>query len=77
MAVFENLVKVEHPKLIYGLVSTSYLLSATVASLFVGRLVVRTRSVRCTFFVVNALVCTGNIIYSLPFLTVLLIDGRI
>lgn len=73
----KTLVKVEDPELIYGLVSVSYLLPATIASSFVGRLIDRTRSVRCTFFVLNAPVCTGNIIFSLPFLTVLLIVGRL
>ena len=73
----KELVEVENPELMYGLKSASYLLFATVASLFMGRLVDRCRNVRYTFFVINALVSVGNIIYSLPFSTVLLIVGRL
>lgn len=73
----KTLVKVENPKLMYGIISASYLLSATAASLVVGRFVDHTRNVRCTFFIVNTLVIVGNIIYSLPFSIVLLIAGRI
>nr|XP_047145457.1 uncharacterized protein LOC101237375 [Hydra vulgaris] len=64
-------------KLIYGLVSVSYMLASTIITPFIGRYVDRRRNINTCFLICNMWMLIGNVIYSLPFSPLFLIGGRI
>ncbi|XP_065651594.1 uncharacterized protein LOC101237375 [Hydra vulgaris] len=73
----KEMIITNNPKLIYGLVSVSYMLASTVITPFIGRYVDRRRNINTCFLICNMWMLSGNVIYSLPFSPFFLIGGRI
>ncbi|XP_065651417.1 uncharacterized protein LOC136079538 isoform X1 [Hydra vulgaris] len=73
----KEMIITNNPKLIYGLVSVSYMFASTITTPFVGRYVDRRRNINTCFLVCNMCMLTGNVIYSLPFSSLFLIGGRV
>ena len=71
-----TLVVTDKPKVFYSIISASYLLSAVLFSILIGRWVDKTRNVRITFLVCNLSVIVGNILYSLHQSPWFLVVGR-
>ena len=73
----KDLVKPDHPKVYYGVISACYMFSSILSSLIVASFVDRYRRVKTVFLSVNVIVIIGNIIYALPFSPWILIAGRL
>ena len=71
------LVKPDHPKVYYGVISACYMFTSILSSLIVASFVDRYRRVKTVFLSVNVIVIIGNIIYALPFSPWILIGGRL
>lgn len=72
-----KLVKPSHPTFFYSLISVSYLLSASISSVFICQYADNTRNVRRILFVLNTLMILGNLIYAIPFSPWILLFGRL
>ncbi|XP_047145497.1 uncharacterized protein LOC124818548 isoform X1 [Hydra vulgaris] len=72
----KELVNTKSPKLFYTLVSVMYILSFTLSTPIIGRIVDRTRQVRVWFFICNCFLIAGNLLYSLQFSPWFLVVGR-
>ncbi|XP_047145525.1 uncharacterized protein LOC124818566 [Hydra vulgaris] len=73
----KEMITTNNPKLIYGLVSVSYMFASTITTPFVGRYVDRRRNINTCFLICNMYMLIGNVIYSLPFSPLFLIGGRV
>ncbi|XP_065651411.1 uncharacterized protein LOC136079536 isoform X2 [Hydra vulgaris] len=73
----KEMIITNNPKLIYGLVSVSYMFASTITTPVVGRYVDRSRNINTCFLICNMYMLTGNVIYSLPFSPLFLIGGRV
>ncbi|XP_065677732.1 uncharacterized protein LOC124818850 [Hydra vulgaris] len=73
----KEMIKTSSPKLLYSIVSVSYMLASTIVMPFIGRIVDKYRNVKSCFLLCNLLMLTGNVLYSIPFSPVFLIAGRI
>ncbi|XP_047144750.1 uncharacterized protein LOC124818235 [Hydra vulgaris] len=73
----KQMINTKSPKLLYSIVSVSFMLASTIVMPFVGRKVDKNRSVKRCFLICNFLMLTGNVLYSIHFSPVLLVGGRI
>ena len=72
----KELVKPSNPIMFYSFTASSYHISGIFFSLIFGRIVDRYRNNRSTVLFANAMVITGNIVYTLHFSPWLLVAGR-
>ncbi|XP_047145361.1 uncharacterized protein LOC105850459 isoform X1 [Hydra vulgaris] len=72
----KEMINTNSPKFYYALVSISYLLSSTLFTPIIGRIVDKTRHVRLTFLICNLCLVIGNLLYSFHFSPWFLVAGR-
>ena len=73
----EQLVKPDHPKIYYSIISVSCMMSSAILSIFTSRMADRYRNIRSIFLATNLSLIIGNIIYMIPFSPWFLLAGRI
>ncbi|XP_012567002.2 uncharacterized protein LOC105850960 isoform X2 [Hydra vulgaris] len=73
----KEMINTNTPKLLYSLVSVSYILASFILTPFIGRIVDKKRNVKFCFLICNLLMMTGNALYCLPFSPLFLIIGKL
>ncbi|XP_047130893.1 uncharacterized protein LOC105849736 [Hydra vulgaris] len=73
----KGMINTNSPKLLYSIVSVSFMLASTILMPFIGRMVDKYRNIKSCFLMCNLLMLTGNVLYSIPLSPVFLVAGRI
>ncbi|XP_047145550.1 uncharacterized protein LOC124818587 isoform X1 [Hydra vulgaris] len=73
----KEMINTNSPKLLYSVVSVSFMLASTIVMPFIGRIVDKYRNIKSCFLLCNLLMLTGNVLYSIPFSPAFLVAGRI
>ncbi|XP_047146537.1 uncharacterized protein LOC105843764 [Hydra vulgaris] len=73
----KTMLNTNNPKLYYAFASVSFMVSSSLLTPFIGRVVDKRRNVNSCFLICNLLMFTGNLVYSFHFSPFFLIGGRL